>query len=140
MTNDHIKSEIEKTNNEIETLTVHDDMERVSRKQELLRILEDIVSNMDDAESAILNASIIDENLLLSIVDCIPVDVQLSSFSISGNSIGLSGIADSKPGIAELEYNLKNLDRTVSVFVPGIDRSEVGFSFSMNIVMGGGEQ
>lgn len=135
------EEELKQLDIKIAEASTREDISRINEKKSLLVELESIMSSMDQAAEAIENSSFISEDLLISITDALPSDVNISSLSVSGTNIQLSGGALSKPAIAVFEYNLRSISYFKDIFINSIDsesEEEGSFTYNMTIEVGGG--
>lgn len=145
MTN--IQNEMGAIDNELMEMKASKDLVRVTKKQDLLKSLSATVAALEAAGKDIELSSLISENLLAVLVDTMPSDVSLTSFAVSDNVLSLSGVAMSKPAIAEYEYNLRNSNLVETIFLNRISsNAEEGaleapederYTFTMNLTIGG---
>ncbi|RQD67242.1 MAG: hypothetical protein D5S00_11110 [Tindallia sp. MSAO_Bac2] len=97
----------------------------LAEKREQLQQMEDAVALIDEME-------LIDENLFFTIATSMPEDTALNSMSMSGTSIQVNGIAQSKPAVAEFEYNLRKTQMFQNIFVPSMSQQEELWQFNLN--------
>lgn len=118
---------------ELLQLKSYDSIARILEKQTLEIKLKGIVRNLDAAHEGLMNNGSVNENMIALLVDAMPKDVELSEFSIADNQILANGLADSKPAIAEFEYNLREMSAVENVSIGSIRREDDSFSFDISI-------
>jgi type IV pilus assembly protein PilN len=138
-----LQTQLNDTKDQIRKIEANDDIARIMEKENLFEALDQVASNIDQANTSIQSENRVTENILALISDNIPIDVQLDNLNISEGQMSISGRAFSRPAIAEFAHNLRQTDSIEDVFVPNIEQSEeetVDYSFSMQVLIGGGLQ
>ena len=98
-----------------------------------------ILTDMQMSSEIIQEKEIIDESLLYTIASSMPEDTALDSMTINGENIALQGNAQSKPAIAEFEYNIRQTGRFENIFIPSISEEDGLWRFMMMFRVLGGE-
>lgn len=93
------------------------EIDNLKKKQE---ILNKYYNGVYSINNSVEKRSIISSELMRQICSVIPQKVSFKSISIDGGSIQISGTAESRTSIAELQYNLKLLDFVDEVQIPNI--------------------
>ena len=114
--------------------------EVASEKERELEEAQATLLSLEDSAELIFDKEVIDELLLFAIASAMPLDTSLTSMNISNRNVQLSGIADSKPAIAEFEYNIRQTGYFESIFVPSITESGDMWQFSMSFMVKGGAE
>lgn len=131
------KEKLADLDTELMTLKLDQDIIRVIDKTELEGNLADIVTKIDLANQDIQNRVTVEERMLILLADTLPMDVSLTNFAINGPSITANGSADTKPAIAEFEYNLRHSKDVTDVTIGSISKregeDEDGYSFNISI-------
>lgn len=96
-----------------------------------LALLRDRMDEFDRINAANLQKSIV----LSEIEDAIPTNINLSSFSITGGNLSISGTTTSPDPvlISQFMVNLRNIEKVTNVTLSSINNSEEGYSFSLTI-------
>ncbi len=99
--------------------------------------IDNINTILDTAQSgALINTDILDD-----IMSTMPEGVFIQSYSATKDGISMSGIAKTRPDIAEYIYRLKNVGRFGSVTTGSIsarldkDGAETDFSFNLSVTL-----
>ncbi|MGE4352733.1 MAG: PilN domain-containing protein [Oscillospiraceae bacterium] len=115
-------------------------LSEVDNQTQALGQLQAQLTNIENADKTLKENQWLDEPFFFSLLSTVPKDVQIESVSIAmDKSIGMSGIALSKPAIAELEYNIRKADRFDSLCVTSISNDEGAYSFDMTFTLKDGE-
>jgi type IV pilus assembly protein PilN len=138
-----LQTNLNDTKDQIRKIEANDDIARIMEKENLFKTLDQVASNIDRANTSIQSENRVTENILALISDNIPIDVHLDNLNISEGQMSISGRAFSRPAIAEFAHNLRQTDSIEDVFVPNIEQSDdesLDYSFSMQVLIGGGLQ
>ena len=112
----------------------------VEKEQELEEARETLVQ-MEKSADIIYDREVIDELLLFAIATAMPEDTSLNYMSINDRNVQVTGVARSKPAIAEFEHNIRQTGYFENIFIPSISESEDLWRFNMAFsVMGGDGQ
>jgi Tfp pilus assembly protein PilN len=89
-----------------------------------------------------MRSDFVDVEVLNTIADNIPIDTEMSNLNISNDNIVFNATSRTRPSIAQLEKNLKELDFVSEVHIPGIVKNNEGevetYSYSVSCVVDGG--
>lgn len=110
-----------------------------------LALMQAIQAETDVFKLMIASDYVVTEEITEMIVDSIPRNVAFNTYSITSSGVDISGIATDYSYVAELERNLRNLNRFSNIFVSTIsvqdgdeEADEVELvSFSINLSIGG---
>ena len=96
-----------------------------------LALLRDRMDEFDRINAANLQKSIV----LSEVESAIPTSINLSSFSITGGNLSISGTTTSPDPvlISQFMVNLRNIEKVTNVTLSSINNSEEGYSFSLTI-------
>ena len=96
-----------------------------------LALLRDRMDEFDRINAANLQKSIV----LSEVESAIPTNINLSSFSITGGNLSISGTTTSPDPvlISQFMVNLRNIEKVTNVTLSSINNSEEGYSFSLTI-------
>ena len=121
----------------IESLRQTDDINRIEIKQALLKEIQETKAIIESVQTGLNNDSNINEDTLAVIVDVMPSDTTLRSYVLSENSITITGTGASRPAVAELEKNWREINFVDEVFIGSLSIEEGNVSFSIDITLGG---
>ena len=122
---------------QIETLKQTDDISRIETKQALLQEILETKELIESVHAELDHNSLINENTLAVIVDVMPSDTTLTSYSLSENNMTVTGFGASRPAVAELEKNWRAIDFVEEVFIGALTMEDGNISFSIEITLGG---
>ncbi|KAB3527586.1 PilN domain-containing protein [Alkaliphilus serpentinus] len=106
-------------------------IDRIDGKKEELETLRKYISEVKNAEAKIDTAVNIHNDLITTLTQSLPEGVYFQSLNISDGTIEISGIANSKNHIAQLEFNLKANQGLYDVFIPTIYSENGIYKFSI---------
>lgn len=112
--------------------------QEISSMENKINILKEYKSALHVLNSQLEKTDKVQTDLLNSISSTIPLDINIDSLTLNGNSIVIQGTSIMKESIAQIEKNLKSLDIIDSVFIPNISFQEenlANYRFSINIVL-----
>jgi hypothetical protein len=89
-----------------------------------------------------MRSDFVNVEILNAIADNVPIDTEMSNLNISNNNIVFNATSRTRPSIAQLEKNLKELDFISDIHIPGIVKNSEGevmtYSYSVSCVVDGG--
>ncbi len=112
--------------------------QEVEQKQAELANSQAIVSSLQQVSNVIFEKEIINENLLQTITALLPSDTQLTSLTLSGQTVGMTGVARSRTAVAELLRNLRNSGKFGPLFINSLNENNGLYPFSLNLELIGG--
>jgi len=137
-----IESEIAQAESILENEVYKQKLEELEELKTKLSILEEYRNNLAVLNQGINTQDFVKVYVLNTLADNIPIDIEMSNLNISNTNITFNATSTSRPSVAQLERNLKNIDFITDVHIPGITKSteeEVDtFSFSVNCTADGG--
>ena len=101
-------------------------------------ILTDYDDRITDISKSIQKRDLVSDTLLNNISSTIPSEIHLKSIVINSGNISLQGISTNRTAVAELKYNLSNLEELDSVYVNSINNTgavEGEYSFDIKCVL-----
>ncbi|MBN2287452.1 MAG: type IV pilus assembly protein PilM [Tissierellales bacterium] len=107
----------------------------LENKINILKQYKDTLAVMDEQLS---REDLIQSELLHAISSTVPIDINIASLTLSGNSIQLQGSSILRESIAQLEKNLKELEFIDTIHVPSITKEASGlsnYSFAISLTM-----
>lgn len=121
-------------------------LETLKTKNQMIYDLNIALENLKDKNQLIKSKEWFTEELLQIVIDTLPKQIRISSFSLSDNpslkdaaitshGFAIMGVAQDKPAIAELEYNLRQTNRFKDIIVSEIKKVEglVSFDIKFNV-------
>lgn len=118
--------------------------EEIHITQKQLGILREYYQAVESVETAVNGMERIGSSLIEELNSKIPPDIFFTNLALSRDRMNIQGVAVSRIAIAELVYNLKNLDRFSNVHVSTIQSqtepledgsSDERFSFSLSCTL-----
>ncbi|MDW7667533.1 MAG: pilus assembly protein PilM [Bacillota bacterium] len=107
-----------------------------------ISVLQEYRDNLGILNQGINNMDFVDVYVLNTLADNIPIDIEMSNLNVTNTNITFNATSSSRPSVAQLERNLKDIDFITDVHIPGITKSTEGevetFSFSVNCTVDGG--
>lgn len=97
------------------------------------------LADIQNVDSKLKGTEWLNEAFLYSVMSTVPKDVQITQLEIGEKRITIAGTASGKPGIAELESNLRKADRFDALLVTSISNQEGMYSFEMTFELKDGE-
>lgn len=98
---------------------------------ELERVLERL--NIVDAFMDVSNT--VYYGLVEQISKCVPENCFISDISIQNQNIEISGFADSYEAVAQLQHQLREIEKLSYVFNPSITKDGANYSYSVSAVL-----
>ncbi len=130
-----MKKDIQDMKVVLDSAEAKEKLQRVEAKQAKLEEIKKILPMVQNGDKEIEKINVLDEQMLQSVVDAIPRDLQFSSFTISDSQASISGKARDKSAIAELEYNLRTTNRYSDIFISNITLNEGIYNFSLQFTV-----
>ena len=131
-----LESEIAQAESILENEVYKQKLVELEELKTKLSILEEFRDNLAVLNQEINTQDFIKVYVLNTLADNIPIDIEMSNLNISNTNITFNATSTSRPSVAQLERNLKNIDFISDVHIPGISKSGEGegetFSFSVN--------
>lgn len=118
---------------QVEKFETNEKIDEIHEKEADLAELKENVSKLNVLDDYVREKDIINEGLLSTIRNAIPADLFLRNMVLNYDSIKIEGNSLGKEAIAQFQYNIKNLDVFVEVFVPQITYNDSYYSFTMDI-------
>ena len=103
-----------------------------------INILTDYDNRIADISKAVRKRDLVSDTLLNNISSTIPSEINLKSIAINIGNISLQGISTNRTAVAELKYNLSNLEELDSVYVNSINNNgavEGEYSFDIKCIL-----
>lgn len=103
-----------------------------------INILTDYDDRIADVSKAVRKRDLVSDTLLNNISSTIPSEIHLKSIVINSGNITLQGISTNRTAVAELKYNLSNLEELDSVYVNSINNTgavEGEYSFDIKCIL-----
>ncbi len=134
-----LESEIKQAESILENEVYKQKLRELEELKERIAVLEEYRSNLVVLNKGIKSQDFIDVYILNSIADNIPIDTELSNINISNDNIVFNASSRTRPSIAQLEKNLKEIDFISKIHIPGIVKNNEGeietFSYSVTCVV-----
>lgn len=130
-----MKRDIQDMKNTLASAEAQERLQRVEAKQAKLDEIKKILPIVQNSDKEIQKIDILDEQIVQTVVDAIPKDLQFSSFNISYTEATILGKARDKSAIAELEYNLRSSKYFTDIFVSHIAFREDIYDFSLQFTV-----
>jgi type IV pilus assembly protein PilM len=138
----NLEKEIAHADSILENEVYKQKLDELDELKTRISVLEEYRDNLSILNQGINNQDFIDVYVLNTLADNIPIDVEMSNLNISNTNITFNATSSSRPSVAQLERNLKNIHFISEVHIPGITKSGEGevetFSFSVNCTVDGG--
>jgi type IV pilus assembly protein PilM len=137
-----VEDKIAQANSILENDVYKQKLEELEDLKTSIAVLQEYRDNLGILNRSIISQDFIDVDILNSIADNIPIDVEISNLMISNTNISFDASSSSRPSVAQLEKNLKDIDFISEVYIPGIninlDEEVEVFNFSVNCTLDGG--
>jgi type IV pilus assembly protein PilM len=137
-----LENDIENANNILENEVYQKKIQELEQLKTHISILEEYKNNIFLLNQGIMRSDFVDVELLNTIADNIPIDTEMRNLNISNDNIVFNATSRTRPSIAQLEKNLKELDFISEVHIPGIVKNNEGevetYSYSVSCVVDGG--
>ena len=130
-----MKRDIQDMKNTLASAEAKERLQRIEAKQAKLDEIKKILPIVQNSDKEIQKIDILDEQIVQTIVDAIPKDLQFSSFMLSDTQATVSGKARDKSAIAELEYNLRISKYFTDIFVSNIAFKEGIYDFALQFTV-----
>lgn len=101
-------------------------------------ILTDYDNRITDISKAVIKRDLVSDTLLNNISSTIPSEISFKNITINSGNISLQGVSTNRTAVAELKYNLSNLEELDSVYVNSINNSgavDGEYSFDIKCVL-----
>ncbi len=119
------------------------ELKKVNEKKTKIEIMKKYYNEVSDINIEMNKADKINTILMDRISSKLPTDLFLNSMNIDGVNVNIQGIAMNRTSIAELEYNLKELEIFNDVHISNISKESdesQNFTFALKCTLKGGER
>jgi type IV pilus assembly protein PilN len=129
-----LNKSIESYNDKLSAPQIQTQLKEVESINKQIDLLNQYESALTNVVVSVKDRDNVSDSLLSAISSTLPSEVSFDSFSISNNTIAISGVSKNRTAIAELQYNLKKLSIMSDVYVNSIDtQSAVDGEYSFDI-------
>lgn len=99
-------------------------LNEVNNKREKMKIIEEYNVIMEETQKQIKKSNRIHTKLLNEITSTLPQALFFSMLTLTNEELHIQGVSDARTHIAELEYNLRQVDRFEKIHVSIISKDE----------------
>ncbi len=128
-----LEKEISKMKIFLQSSKINKKIIKAQEKEDKVKIIKQYYNTLKSLDAKIDALDIINKNLLIEISTTLPTEITFDALSITSDEIQIKGKSENNAAIAELEYNLRQLNLFDNIHVFSINYSveESQYAFSI---------
>lgn len=119
---------------EINKPEIQEKLKEATELTKKIDILKKYDVGLTEAITAVKSREVVSTRILNMISSTLPSEVSFNSINLTNGEVSIQAVSSSRTAIAELQYNLKQLDNVQDVYIGAIS-GETSYTFDVKCVL-----